>query len=289
VVCSSQWIDNQVDIVHPKDGHKKVFAMLQGYLDESGIQDAAPICLIGGYFGGPGQWRKVGNAWQAILSRYEVKEFHAKEFWAFNAVGERVGPYREWSIDKANQFLGELVAVINGHKIHPVSTAVVVDAFNRLSHNERRFLTGGTLRNGKFIDSGCPSKPYFLAFQTVILDIARHAPVGGKSHYAFDLNKQFKGYALDLFALVKGLIEHPLHERIGEISFPTGLEAVQLQTADLLCYLNYQFAKKKLVDRSAKPDLLLRSILQGMLDDKDFPFLDDVGLAELLRDIKLPT
>ena len=216
------------------------FSLCSRALHESGIQDGAPICLIGGYFGGPGQWRKVGIAWQTILNRHKVEEFHAKQFWAFADKGERVGPYKEWSESKAHHFLDELIAVIDGHKIHPVSTVLVVDAFNRLTHNERRFLTGGALRDGKFVTSGCASKPYFLPFQTVVLDLARHASIGGKAHFAFDLNKQFKGYALELFALVKGLTALPFHNRIGEISFPTGLEAVQLQTANLLCYLNYR-------------------------------------------------
>jgi hypothetical protein len=285
----SQWIDDRAKVAHPKDNHQKIYAMLQGYLDESGIQDGAPVCLVAGYFGGQGQWRKVGQSWERILVQYGVPEFHASRFWAFKAGAERVGPYKGWSKDKAEQFLYELVEVINRHKIHPVSTVLVVDAFQRLTYNQRRFLTGGALNNGRFVTSGCPSKPYYLPFQTVILDIARHAPIGGKAHFAFDLNKQFKGYALELFGLVKGLVEHPVHDRIGEISFPTGLEAVQLQTADLLCYLNYQFAQKKLANHAEKPDFLLRRILQGMLDENDFPFLDDKGLSTLLEGINLPT
>lgn len=287
-MCKSQWIDDLIKLVHPKDGHTKIAAMLRGYLDESGIQDGASLCLVGGYFGGPGQWRKVGIAWQKVLDKFFVPEFHAKQFWAFNPSGQRVGPYKGWDERKASQFLSKLISIINGHRIHPVSTMLVVDAFNRLTYNQRRFLTGGALRDGQFVTSGCPSKPYFVPFTSVILGIASHAPFGGKAHFFFDLNKNFKGYALDLYAIVKQS-EVQVKDRLGEIGFPTGQEAVQHQTADMLCYLSYQFGQKNLHNPSRRPDLLLRSILQGMLLEEDFPFLNEAGLSEVLRGIQLPS
>jgi len=179
--------------------------MMQAYLDESGIHEGANVCVIARCFGGPGQWKRLSSAWARILQLHKVTEFHAKEFWARDPLGGRVGPYKGWSGKKADTFLDQLVNIIQGRKVHPVSCAVVLDSFNKLSHNQRRFLTGGKLLNGKFKSSGCPSKSYFLPFQTCILDAADHVPVGGKAHFFFDLNKQFKGYAIDLFALVKGL------------------------------------------------------------------------------------
>jgi len=263
--------------------------MFQAYFDESGIQDGASVCLVGGYFGGPGQWRKFGQEWQAILDEYEVPEFHAKQFWAFNDYGQRVGPYKGWSATKAETFLGKLVGVIDSHKkkIHPIGAVLVVEAFNRLTYNQRRFLTGGALRDGRFVTSGAPSKPYFLAFQSACLGVAHHAPVGGKAHFAFDLNKNFKGYALDLYSLLKET-DLKVKGRLGEIAFPTGQEVVQLQAADLFCYLDYQFCKRKVQNKNEQPDPLLRSVLQGMLSEHDFPFLNDEGLAVVLEGVKLP-
>jgi hypothetical protein len=283
------WVSDFVRCAHPKDGHEKIIAMLQGYLDESGIQDGAPVCIVAGYFGGPGQWKKLGNEWTGVLRDFNVPEFHAKQFWAFNEKRERVGPYKGWDDRRADDFLGRLRAIIYArrNKIHPVSAALVVESFNKLSHNQRRFLTGGSVRNGKFVTSGCPTKPYFVAFQSVILDIADHAAIGGKAHFAFDLNKNFKGYALDLYA---GLKQTPVRvqDRLGDIVFPTGLEAVQLQAADLFCYLSYQHAKKLVLNRDEPAEPLLKSILQGMVRDSDCPLYDDFGMSELLKDARLP-
>jgi hypothetical protein len=263
--------------------------MIQGYMDETGIQAGANVCLIAGYFGGPGQWKKFGEAWTKIITKHNVAEFHAKEFWAFNKDGERAASaYRGWSRDKADSFLEELVAVITSHKVHPVSSTIVVESFNRLSHNQRRFLTGGKLVNGKFKTSGCPSKPYFVPFQLCVVDIADNAAVGGKAHYAFDLNKEFKGYATDLFSLVKGLEDLKVRDRIGGVKFPTGLEAVQLQAADLLCYRSYQYAQKRAAVPDTRPDSLLQELISGTISDVYHTFLDDYGLQVLLQGIDVP-
>lgn len=288
MVCARQRPSRIDDFIkfahHQRNG--KVLAMIQAYLDETGIHEGAAVCAIGGYFGGPGQWKKLGSKWAAIIHRYGVTEFHAKRFWAFDENGEHVGIHKGWSKNKARDFLEELVSTIEEHRIHPVSSVVVMESFNKLSHNQRKFLTGAELVNGKFKGTGCPSKPYFLPFQLCITDAAEHAPVGGKAHFFFDLNKQFKGYALDLFALVKNQ-DTRVKDRIGEIDFPTGLEAPQLQAADLFCYQFYQFALKRAVNPIETPHFLLRRLAYKMLLETD-TFLDDKGLALLLKDADIP-
>jgi hypothetical protein len=261
--------------------------MIQAYLDETGIHEGAGVCAIGGYFGGPGQWKKQSGEWDAILKRYKVDEFHAKQFWGFDNAGKRVGPYKEWLDAKADAFLNELVSTIETrHKLHPISSVVVMESWNKLSHNQRRFLTGGKLVNGKFKTSGCPSKPYFLPFQSCVMDAANHAPIGGKAHYFFDLNKQFKGYALDCFALLKSY-DLRVKDRIGDIDFKTGLEAAQLQAADLYCYQFYQYALRKVANPKEKPDALLLRLIRGRLPGAD-EFLNEEGLALLLKGVNIP-
>jgi hypothetical protein len=283
-----QWVADFARLVHPKDGHAKLIAMLQAYFDESGIQDGARVCLVCGYFGGPGQWRRFGAAWQQVLDEYGVLEFHAWQFWAFNDDGKRIGPYKGWDEQKADEFLGKLKEIIVGfrEKVHPIGTAVVVDAFNKLSHNQRRYLTGAVIQRGRFTRSGAPTKPYFIAFQFCCIKAAGHASVGGKVHVVFDLNKHFKAYALEVYEVLKSTIK--LKDRLGDITFPTGQEAVQLQAADLLCYLAYQFCRKRITDKNAKPEGILAAILQGLVVTNDFSFLDDEGFATVLSGAEIP-
>src|SRR2546422_4977723 len=73
-------------LVHPKDGHRKILAMIDAYLDQSGIHDGAAICVIAGYFGGRGRLGKLETAWKQVLKdfRFPMSEFHAK-----NLLGSR--------------------------------------------------------------------------------------------------------------------------------------------------------------------------------------------------------
>jgi hypothetical protein len=75
-------IDELSALVHPRDDHPKVLAMLQAYLDESGIHEGASIFAIAGYFGGPGQWRKFEILWQETLTKFGIPldGFHGNHF-----------------------------------------------------------------------------------------------------------------------------------------------------------------------------------------------------------------
>lgn len=260
--------------------------MIQAYMDETGIHEGAPVCAICGYFGGPGQWKKLGSRWASIIKRYGVPEFHAYEFWAFTPKAERVGPYKGWSKSKADNFLEELVSTIEEYKVHAVSSCVVLESFNKLSHNQRRFLTGAEIVNGKFKGTGCPSKPYYLPFQCCITDTADYAPIGGKAHFFFDLNKQFKGYALDVYALLKKQ-DIKVKDRLGNIEFRPSLDIPQLQAADLLCYQTYQYALKRLANPAEKTNPLLQRLLKDIMVETN-AFYDDYGLSLLLSDADIP-
>jgi hypothetical protein len=56
-------------------------AIIDTYLDESGIHDGAEICMVAGYYGGKGQFRKLEKAWLASLRDYEfpLKDSHATD------------------------------------------------------------------------------------------------------------------------------------------------------------------------------------------------------------------
>ncbi|MGD0793495.1 MAG: hypothetical protein ABR920_17135 [Terriglobales bacterium] len=47
--------------------------MIDAYLDESGVHDGAAMCVIAGYFGGNGQFRRFERDWKKVLSRFRFK------------------------------------------------------------------------------------------------------------------------------------------------------------------------------------------------------------------------
>src|ERR1700683_5218102 len=75
-------IDELEGLVHPRDGHPKILAMIEGYIDETGIHDGATVCVIAGYFGGRGQWKRFEHDWRLALKDSEVPlaDFHALNF-----------------------------------------------------------------------------------------------------------------------------------------------------------------------------------------------------------------
>jgi hypothetical protein len=146
----------------------RVSAMIQAYLDETGIHEGSGVCAIAGYFGGPGQWKKQGGEWDAILKPYRVNEFHAKQFWGFDNEGRRVGPYKGWSNTKADAFLNELVCTIETRpKLHPISAAVVMNSWNKLSTTTDAFLPAANLWRENLRLADAPANPTSSLFSRV--------------------------------------------------------------------------------------------------------------------------
>src|SRR5579872_7283912 len=117
---SQPWISDAAQLVHPKDGHEKIFAMLQAYIDESGIHtNHCELCCVGGYFGSVPIWRHFETRWRKTLDHYGIEEFHAKRFYQRDPEGNRVSPYREWSDTQADKFINRLISIITDHRIFP--------------------------------------------------------------------------------------------------------------------------------------------------------------------------
>jgi len=204
-------------MVHPRDGHPKVLAMIDAYFDESGIHDGAEVCLIGGYFGGKGQWRKFEKLWERVLRDFGLRAFHGKEM-----VKRRDSSSLQWA----------LAQVIAQSKIYPIVSAVPVREFFKLSLMERRFMTGATLTpEGRLKESGNPNRPYFAPFQQTIRRVLSYAPVGGKAHFFFGLDSKFGEYAVDLYRKLQETGVHQYQERFGTIAFPPAEDTPALQAA----------------------------------------------------------
>jgi hypothetical protein len=257
--------------------------MIDAYLDEAGIHDGAPMCLISGFWGGRGQWRKVENAWRKVLHRYDVP---IDEFHALQAVKRR--KLFQGMDDKTHaRFMMDLVNSIIPFKIYPIMCGIVVDDFNGLPIKQRRFLTGAQITSqGELIGTGNPNKPYFAPFFHLVRRIASYAPVGGRAHFFFGLDRPFAGYAQEMFRVIKSGTGN-FRERIGDPSFPLAKETPQLQAADFFAYLNYDHGRTCLEKgtfyrRGAAP---FETLTRKARDRADLVFLDRETLQTTLRGI----
>ena len=214
---------------------------IEAYLDESGIHSGSLMCAISGYFGGPGKWRKFEADWRSTLTCHKVPlhEFHAKDLYP-----KRKGWFKHhWDGDH-NALLNDLASAIMNHpKVHPLSVGILVEDFNSFPIEARRYFTGAGMRGGKVIDDGCPSKWYFVPFQRCVHTVCEYAPVGGRAHFFFGIDRPFYGYASKLFEQMansprRGKLDE-WKDRIGNAFAPMAKETPHLQAADLLANLTY--------------------------------------------------
>jgi hypothetical protein len=225
--------------------------MIEVYVDESGIHDGASFCVVGGYRGSQRQWRDLQSRWTADGCQ---TEFHAKDFFGRDPNGQRVPPYNGWTDAKAKAYLDCRLDAINRTNIFPVGAMIDVRWFRTLSENERRHLTGGQWRKGKWRVSGAPQKPYFLPFQDVVIQAVEAVkPPGWKAHFYFDENKQMSSFARELFAVIKRGSPPEFSSRMGEVNFASSHESAGLQAADLFAHAWYQY---RLHGKTAKSDIL---------------------------------
>lgn len=226
--------------------------MLTAYLDESGIHGDAKVCVIAGFLGSSARWDEVEKQLRQRVGQDAVEPgLHCRRFFARDAKGDRVSEYRGWSDDRANNLFYGTLDVIRSVDIHPVGSIIDVGAFYEYSLGIRRLLTGGTRTNGgkhKLILSGSPDQPYYLPFQSVVIQCLRMVKrPDWKVHFVFDQQNKLSGFALLLYNSMRGVIG-TLSKRMGNLVFENRSDALPLQMADLIAYCTYQdapFLKKR--------------------------------------------
>jgi len=266
--------------------------MVEAYMDESGIHETAHVCAVGGYFGSVKKWERFECEWSDIIrsaGERTLKEFHSTDFWF--ADGTRKGVFAEWSDAKAETFIDDLVNCIVNSKIFPTTAVLMVQEWNKLNRDERTFLTGGRWHKTEnyWLTQGAPNKTYFLPFQCAIANAAINCRPGLHVHYTFDLQKQFKTHAIELYALMKTDPNLNCRHRLGALDFEISEKAVGLQAADLLTYQTYKFGKQRIaVDaplRISELPPLLRRLIRNQTQENDFPFFDAYGLQVALHNM----
>ncbi|MGA2389584.1 MAG: DUF3800 domain-containing protein [Candidatus Sulfotelmatobacter sp.] len=266
--------------------------MVEAYMDESGIHDGAHVCVIAGYWGSEKKWNRFEKRWPAILkgaNEPTLREFHSVNFW--NSKGERHGVFARWSDTKADKFIANLIACIVETKIFPTSAMLVMEEWGKLNKDERKFLTGGYYNPvlKKWATPGAPNKPYFWPFKFAIANPAIHCKPGLHVHYTFDLNKQFKNHAVNLYALLKNDPKLTVRHRLGALDLECSEKAVGLQAADLLAWQTYQFGKRRLQYTEPKAldeaPIILQKLLTNNRGDDDFPIFDRYGLNVALDNL----
>lgn len=211
---------------------------LYAYADESGVQKEPPFCVVAGYIASSRAWDAFKKAWIAVLTEYQVNEFHAKEFFGRNP-GH--GQYAHFSQAKAGEFLGEIINIINQNRIYPVGGVIDVPAFKRFTLGERRFFTGALPKGNRLFGSGSPNQPYYIPFRWFIQMALAKTPIGAKVHFVFDQQGKRAGLSLQIFSDMKDLGYLNDNGRLADLSFVNSQEKAEIQAADMISHISYSY------------------------------------------------
>ena len=213
--------------------------MIQAFCDESGIHDGARACSVAGWVATTRTWQRFEERWSKACGGVE---WHGKEFFA-RSRGKRVGPYAGWDDDKALAYIKRLVDAIVVSDPVAVGGVIDVRAFNALSLDDRKWLTGATWNNDKqrFTTSGKPSSPYHLGFTECLEGAAACVKKPGwQVSFVFDQQNVYAPWALEFFRAAKGQTQTEMARYLGDVTFKSKDGVAGLQAADLLANALYR-------------------------------------------------
>jgi hypothetical protein len=266
-------------IVHPQPSEKSTFTMFKTYLDESGIEGSAKICVVAGYSNTSGKWKLFEKLWSKRIGKAHIPEFKAHDFWARDDAKHRVGHYRNWTDAESNAFINDLINIINVHTPKMVGSAIVVPDFFSFSFDERRHLTGGMFDRvtHKWLTTGAPMTPFHVPMQNTVIQSAKLAKAEHETAY-FVCDEQDQYYPLvhERFLQIKQ--RHP-QLPFGTMVPESSIKICALQAADLVCYAAKIFYERKLKYGRDKLDYIFSRLLATY---SGFIYFDRDKLAKLI-------
>lgn len=215
---------------------------LYAYADESGVQQSPAYCVVAGYIASPRAWDAFRQAWKAMLYKYQIDELHAKKFFGRKA-GH--GQYAHLAKEEASALIDDAINIINHHRLNPIGSIIDVEAFDKLTLGERRFLTGALRKGNSLWGTGSPNQSFYIPFKWFVQWALEYTPIGTKVHFVFDQQGQRGGLCLEIFDNMKRLGFLKDNGRLGDIIFANSKEKVEIQAADILSHLVYTYVKAR--------------------------------------------
>jgi len=106
-------------------------AVLNLYLDESGVHDDSPVLTIGGYLGRPEQWADFTTTWNEILTsipaslgKTPLRTYHATDAQALR------GEFADWTCEERDALAIPLIAAIADSKMPGVIFGLHLHDYN---------------------------------------------------------------------------------------------------------------------------------------------------------------
>ena len=84
------------------------------------------VFVVGGFVAHADEWARFEPVWQACLVRAGVERFHMREF------EYAVGQFKGWDRDRRYELVGQLTEIVNDHRLFGISSALDVEAYERV-------------------------------------------------------------------------------------------------------------------------------------------------------------
>ena len=199
---------------------------MKAYFDESGKHDAAIVISMVGILMSANTCKELQRRWlrEAARSPKIPLPFHMSDC----EVGRKAFEYLSDNATARWDMQRRMIGVLRGLDIQAYGAAIVREEHKRIA---------GPLRNDpRFRD------PWFLAFETGIVEMMARSAQSGKAHnisFVFDRMDQFKPRANELY---DELIRLPsvFSDRYGALSFEAKDRICALQAADVVVYETYK-------------------------------------------------
>lgn len=257
---------------------RKVFAMLQAYMDDSGSHEGAHNCVVAGYWGGVKEWRFFEWQWGEVLRSEGIEEFKANEFWP-RPKGVRLGPYKSWTDERHKRFIDRLLTIIESRNITPFASGFVGAEWDKLPVFLQRMFSGAREDTQQI-------KPLIMPLLLCVTTAVKYCKPGKTMHFVMDSDPRIAGRAAQTFAELKRYAiaeDGPIYTSLGGLTFEDSRSAVPLQAADLLAYEAHRYAKRANGDRNFPVRREYQRALAHIKSIDDFHLYDAPRMAKLRR------
>jgi hypothetical protein len=228
LVCQEPYVYALARFLSPLGENGPMAAIHQAYCDESDDSTFHQAFVIAGFLGFPPYLGLLELKWEAALEEEHLERegFHMADcvggFKAFRNVPEA----------ERIRLQDRFIAIINESEVPLFATGVMTNDYDALMPQFRAW-------RGEY------AKPYYLAFQHLVHTMAKflddaEVPPKDTIGFMFDRQEEYEGRAKKMYdALWKDKVQFA--HRLGPLCYVNRMQAVQVQAADVVAYLNLRY------------------------------------------------
>lgn len=206
---------------------ERLFMNLVCFADESGTHDTlglepgSQLAAVAGYLSWDTMWTTLCGQWQEVLERYDVKVFH------YSDLSNKKKPYCNWSQEKIDCFMKELIPIARNNTIMGIGGLVSVQDYNAIIPDSAKY-----------------DHPYHFCFDAFFGAMRRfllsasnwgyQVPFAPKEKIAFVFDRVDKKKNIIALEQYDCALADDEENRFGPITFDSKDDHPELQAADLL-------------------------------------------------------